>query len=596
MVFHTLHAMNKCNPNALGPTMTSAIRGYDLTDISTYIPYTALDQTGPMSVRQLTITDIVNGCPEVWNTHSAYTQTHPMYNDTGYRCGPRFVIPTNVVEFGYPWWRSCELTSTAPGIIDPPHPIDYTPIIPLPSPLDPGLVPTITPPAAPPSVVPSNTAPTELHTGPTTLQTAAPIPGVPSPSKPTSVNVPALPPNPDTVPSVPNGTPPQASNPPPADKPLSVPNPSQNSPPANDPAPVNNPQPVQNTQPAQNSQPANDPQPANNPQPVPNPQPGQNSEPVNQPPPAGNGQPAQISQPANGPQPVTPPQPTNGSPPSQGTAIANNPAPAQIQPVSTVSVAIIGTNVISAISGGSKAPAIILPEGSTLQPNIAATIAANDGSGKSIVVSVNSAVVPGGGNGNLIISTIGSPAPSTVALGISLPSPGIVVSPGDSKTVVYMGQTLALGGAVATATSLSAVLSYGSSGVVVQYAAGSVSTVPVVTAVSSAWTGVAASISATSETVGSGGDAANIASMINQIINGSPSVGAGPSPTLTQGIPASSIIGNNGGKGPGNGTSNAGGTGAGNSSSYVETSSGQRTRINVWLYSAVLCLGAGMFA
>jgi hypothetical protein len=258
-----------------------------------------------------------------------------------------------------------------------------------------------------------------------------------------------------------------------------------------------------------------------------------------------------------------------------------------------VSVAIIGTNVISAVSGGSKAPAIILPGGSTLQPNIAATVTANDGSGKPVVVSVNSAIVPGNGNGNLIISTIGSPVPSTYVLGNSVPSPGILVSPGNSKTVVYMGQTLALGGAVATASSLSAVLSYGSSGVVVQYAAGRISTVPVVTAVSSAWPGIAASISGTSGTVANGDDA-NIASMINQIINGTPSLGAGPSPTLTEAIPASSLVGNSGGKGPGNGTLNPGGAG-GNSSSYVQASNGQRRGIDVWVYIAAFGLGVGTF-
>jgi hypothetical protein len=76
-----------------------------------------------------------------------------------------------------------------------------------------------------------------------------------------------------------------------------------------------------------------------------------------------NPQPAQESQPVNIPQAASSVSP-------QGNLGANNPLLAQVQLVLAVSLAIIGTDVVSAISGGSKAPAIILPGGSTLQPNV----------------------------------------------------------------------------------------------------------------------------------------------------------------------------------------------------------------------------------
>jgi hypothetical protein len=93
-------------------------------------------------------------------------------------------------------------------------------------------------------------------------------------------------------------------------------------------------------------------------------------------------------------------------------------------------------------------------------------------------------------------------------------------------TVVYKGQTLTLGGAVATDTSLSAVMSYGPSAIIVQYPAGSVSTIPVK---------VVAAPTPDSGSV--------IASVIDGIANGSPGgplISASSSVSQTKSSPAAS--------------------------------------------------------
>jgi hypothetical protein len=124
MIFHTMHAGNSCRGNTaslLGPTMTSAIHGFHISDISTLIPYTALHQTGPMERGPLRLEDLYEGCDMSLSTHSAYTQTHPMNDDPGYRCYPRLVIPSMVTDFGFPWWRSCVVQNTEMGMVDPPY-------------------------------------------------------------------------------------------------------------------------------------------------------------------------------------------------------------------------------------------------------------------------------------------------------------------------------------------------------------------------------------------------------------------------------------------------------------------------------------------
>lgn len=77
--------------------------------------------------------------------------------------------------------------------------------------------------------------------------------------------------------------------------------------------------------------------------------------------------------------------------------------------VTAVSVALIGTDVISAIqasknNGNTEAMAFVLPGGSTLQPESMTTLRANDG---------NAVVVSAGSEGKLVVSTIGAASAST---------------------------------------------------------------------------------------------------------------------------------------------------------------------------------------
>src|ERR1700710_859232 len=128
MIFHTMHAWNSCKDNTaslLRPTMTSAIHAFDITEISTLVPYTAIGQDGIMKPGQLRLSDLYSDCPSTLSTHSAYTQTHPLDSDPGYRCYPRLMIPPMVKDFGYPWWRSCVIVNTALGMVDPPSALTY---------------------------------------------------------------------------------------------------------------------------------------------------------------------------------------------------------------------------------------------------------------------------------------------------------------------------------------------------------------------------------------------------------------------------------------------------------------------------------------
>jgi len=217
--------------------------------------------------------------------------------------------------------------------------------------------------------------------------------------------------------------------------------------------------------------------------------------------PEGSNAPIQNSQAVNpNPNPgATSPQ---GQSPGQSQGPAAQPPQTQPQPpaqsITAVSVAVIGTNVISALppatnNGASTPAAIVLPGGSTLLSGNVATVPANDGSGNSVVVSAPTA----GGNGNLVVSTLGSPSAGTYNVNDALSqgnpgagTPGAVTTvAGLNNAVLSYGAsgvavqnpgggltTLTPGGPAATVGNQGAVLSYGSQGVVVQYPGGQVST------------------------------------------------------------------------------------------------------------------------
>ncbi|KAF4631069.1 hypothetical protein G7Y89_g7065 [Cudoniella acicularis] len=230
----------------------------------------------------------------------------------------------------------------------------------------------------------------------------------------------------------------------------------------------------------------------------------------------------------------TDPQSPPGNPSiSQNSPTSNNllstpnptptaiPSPNQAPSPITVSMAISETEVVSASLGGSGSniPAIILPEGSTLQAGSVTTIATQGGSGSSVVIPENVM------NGNVVVSSIGSQSPSTyeisdallkgIIIGVqttNFPTPNSNPNPELTGAVVYMDKTLQIGGPTATITSLNAVLGYGASGVVVQYPGGFVSTIPV-----TAWTKGQTLVASNA-----GERAANVASLIYGIINGGP--------------------------------------------------------------------------
>jgi hypothetical protein len=81
MVVNTITGDNSCGP--LGPTYTNAVISIDLANVSTFQPYadhTATTRMGPP--RQLTLSDIMSGCPGTYATFStdgAFLNTHPVY-------------------------------------------------------------------------------------------------------------------------------------------------------------------------------------------------------------------------------------------------------------------------------------------------------------------------------------------------------------------------------------------------------------------------------------------------------------------------------------------------------------------------------------
>ena len=199
--------------------------------------------------------------------------------------------------------------------------------------------------------------------------------------------------------------------------------------------------------------------------------------------------------------------------PSQATN--NNPTPHQKDPAEN-------PNPATPTVGGSVAT-----QSNTLNPIPGTTNTATiqkQGQGAGDPSATNSAAIP-------IIPNAG-PAPSST---IQIADP--------KQPITYLGATLAFSSPLATISSLNAVLSYGSEGIVIQYPGGAISTIAVQapsTSFSSSvsGTGKAGSsgtvgVTSSSTNVGGGGAAATIASVINGIINGSPALSTAVTNTVS---------------------------------------------------------------
>ncbi|TGO49120.1 hypothetical protein BCON_0220g00060 [Botryotinia convoluta] len=123
MVINTISGYNSCGQ--VGPTMSNVIISMDPSDVSTIARYTASDQqvnTTPAAL--LTLSDIISGCSTITMTESstngAIQSMHAMDNDYN-RCFPALAIPTPQIEsLGLPYYRHCGQDNARLGLFDPP--------------------------------------------------------------------------------------------------------------------------------------------------------------------------------------------------------------------------------------------------------------------------------------------------------------------------------------------------------------------------------------------------------------------------------------------------------------------------------------------
>lgn len=123
MVVSTLYGWNDCG--LLGPSTSREVFAFDLTEVSTLVPYTALTETARRATRQLYLSDLGVKCSTDYNTTALATQTHPMKADDT-RCNPFLVVPAAVKQYGYPYWLHCGVAHNKFGLFDPPYAIPPT--------------------------------------------------------------------------------------------------------------------------------------------------------------------------------------------------------------------------------------------------------------------------------------------------------------------------------------------------------------------------------------------------------------------------------------------------------------------------------------
>ncbi|KFZ23355.1 hypothetical protein V502_02165 [Pseudogymnoascus sp. VKM F-4520 (FW-2644)] len=174
MVVNTIYGWNPCGP--LGPTTSNAIFAFDITDVSTLVPYADETATTRRSTRQLYLSDLGTNCPATQDS-AAVTNTHPVKNADS-RCNPNLIIPPQIKGIGMPYWNHCGNVGNKFGLFDPPYAMQA---------LD-GLFPVTTtsataaPPAAPSTS--AATGPTAVPDLPTSTE------AVPEPTATTAVSEP----------------------------------------------------------------------------------------------------------------------------------------------------------------------------------------------------------------------------------------------------------------------------------------------------------------------------------------------------------------------------------------------------------------------
>jgi hypothetical protein len=119
MVIDTIYAYNPCG--ALGPTTSNAILAFDLTDVSTLVPYSKDGATSRQSTRQLYLSDLGTNCTQEFDGDIA-TETYRTKNNIN-RCNPSLVIPAGIKRLGLPYWNHCGNVENKFGLFDPPYAI-----------------------------------------------------------------------------------------------------------------------------------------------------------------------------------------------------------------------------------------------------------------------------------------------------------------------------------------------------------------------------------------------------------------------------------------------------------------------------------------
>lgn len=404
-MYHRLVGWSDCAGNPrLGPHITSAFFAYNIDEVSTF----TVENGQLTGKRQLTLSDIMApACSTIaFDVYSAYANTLPSPDDISYRCFPRIAMPTNVFDFGKPWWNGCTLYGENTGIIDPPYA------------LTPGAVPSsiIVEPIDPnetaaPTVFPNIQA-TEV---PVVETTTTPVPAAtPYQDVPINTGLPT-----SQAPATPTATPTASSI---AEPPLIEPSASRDGPVVNDPLP-------------------------------------------------------------------------------------------------TVSLSIISTNIVAEIPKESGS-------GHETVEDVAIPVTQADDDPLVVVFTSG----PTNNNPNTAVTlTMGSEQANE--------NSNIAATGGQPEKVVYKSQTLQMGGPAKTISSLNAVISYGTNGVIVQYPHGIETTVSVATGVVAAQSPNVQNEPPPSQTqpssevhtTNTADDAGHVASFIDYIMNGSPT----PLPTVT---------------------------------------------------------------
>ncbi|CAG8955574.1 hypothetical protein HYFRA_00009528 [Hymenoscyphus fraxineus] len=199
-------------------------------------------------------------------------------------------------------------------------------------------------------------------------------------------------------------------------------------------------------------------------------------------PPGGNTPAIANKSPSNPGEPVGPHIPNNRDPSpfiaSGPPSINNLPQPGEEPPISEIAISLISTEIISAFPPGddsitTRTNTFNIPRLSPLKPGDITTLPPKSTDGVSIIYSMNH-------DGNLVISSQGAEIATTIPPSNNKVKDNSLVTPlGGADIVMYKGQALTKSGSVQTLSALSAVVTYGPFGVVIQYPNGVASTIPV---------------------------------------------------------------------------------------------------------------------